>query len=179
MADVIEDDDEEGKKKSTLIPTLAVVGGLSLIAAGGGWFLGGSLSGSFLTDEKKQEIAKEAKLAALEGVGETKKEDGPSVPRISTEENGVVALEPITSNLAYPSENWIRLEISLLFDGSPDLELSEEIHQDITAYLRTVSMQQIQGPRGFQFLKEDLAERVEIRSQGKVKKIMIRTFVIE
>ena len=55
----------------------------------------------------------------------------------------------------------------------------EDVHQDIMAYLRTVSLQQVEGPRGFQYLKDDLQERVDLRSEGRVSKVMFRTLVIE
>ena len=42
-----------------------------------------------------------------------------------------------------------------------------------------VSLQQIQGPRGFQYLRDDLKERVDLRSEGRVTNLMFRTFVIE
>ena len=106
-----------------------------------------------------------------------KKEEG--LPHISTQANGVVQLEPITTNLAYPSDSWIRLEVALAFNGPPELAMAEDIHQDILGYMRTVSLQQIEGPRGFQYLKDDIQERVDLRSQGKVSKVMFRTLVIE
>ncbi|MNU00034.1 Flagellar basal body-associated protein FliL [compost metagenome] len=59
------------------------------------------------------------------------------------------------------------------------MKIAEDIHQDILAYLRTVSLQQIEGPRGFQYLKDDIQERVDLRSEGRVSKVMFRTFVIE
>jgi flagellar FliL protein len=93
--------------------------------------------------------------------------------------NGIVQLEPITTNLAYPSENWIRLEVALMFKGPVDNQLATDIHQDILAYIRTVSLQQIEGPRGFQYLRDDIQERVDLRSEGRVSKVMFRTFVIE
>ena len=99
--------------------------------------------------------------------------------RLATEANGIVALEPFTSNLAYPADNLVRMEIALAFNGQPDLVIAEEIHQDIMAYMRTVSLQQIQGPRGFQYLRDDLKERVDLRSEGRVTNFMFRTFVIE
>ncbi len=176
------DDEEEGKKKSGLILTIGIVLGLTVVAAGGGWVLGGMLSKNFLTDEKKKEIADAAAAAAIlaeGGGGEKNEAEGGGVPHISTEENGVYMLEPITSNLSYPSENWIRVEVALLFKGAPDVAMAEDIHQDIVAYLRTVSLQQIQGPRGFEYLREDLEERIALRSEGKVTKLMFRTFVIE
>jgi flagellar FliL protein len=46
-------------------------------------------------------------------------------------------------------------------------------------YMRTVTLQQIEGPRGFQYLKDDLEERADILSEGKVDKILFRTFVVQ
>ena len=94
-------------------------------------------------------------------------------------QENLVPLEPIMTNLSYPSDNWIRIEVSLVFTGNPDNVLADQIHQDILAYLRTVSLQQIEGPRGFQYLREDLRERVQLRSEGRVNDLLLRTFVIE
>jgi len=69
--------------------------------------------------------------------------------------------------------------VALMFNGPPDVKVAEDIHQDILAYIRTISLQQIEGPRGFQYLKDDIQERVDLRSQGRVSKVMFRTFVIE
>lgn len=66
-----------------------------------------------------------------------------------------------------------------MFKGPVEVNLAEDIHQDIMAYVRTVSLQQLEGPRGFQYLKDDIQERVDLRSQGRVSKVMFRTFVIE
>lgn len=160
---------DKKKKKSGSVMTIAALAVLTLLGAGGGWVLG-----TMITPQIK--AAEETKKAAEGGHG-GKEEEG--LPHISTEANGVVLLEPITTNLAYPSENWIRLEVALLFNGAPDVKISEDVHQDILAYLRTVSLQQVEGPRGFQYLKEDIQERVDLRSEGRVSKVMFRTFVIE
>jgi flagellar protein FliL len=180
--DASEEEGKSKKKKGGLIATVGVVVALTLLAGGGGWFLGGMLSGKFLTQEKKKELAKQAQVEAIlaaEGDKKKKKPGEDSLPHLATKENGVVMLEPITSNLAYPSENWIRLEIALMFTGKPDEQLAEEIHQDILAYLRTVSLQQVERARGFEYLKDDIKERAEIRSKGRVKDVLFRTFIIE
>lgn len=180
--DVPDGEEAPKKKGGGLIMTIVIVLILSAIAGGGGWYVGGMLSGKFITQEKKDEIAKksaEASAAAGEGKGEAKKPGEDSLPHLATEENGVVALEPITANLAYPSENWIRLEVALMFAGKPDEKVAEEIHQDIMAYLRTISLTQIQSARGFEHLRDDIKERAEIRSQGQIKDVMFRTFIVE
>ncbi len=173
-------------KKSSPIILIAALAVLTLVAGGGGWVVGGMLAPKPVTAEEAKLIEQaKAAVASKEAAekpaggehGGAKKDEG--LPLIATEANGVVQLDPITTNLAYPSENWIRLEIALLFKGTPDVSLSEQIHQDIAAYLKTVSLQQIQGPRGFQYLKDDIEERVDLRSEGRVTNVIFRTFVIQ
>lgn len=162
------------KKKGGMVMTIVGVLVVTLAGAGGGWVLGGMIAPKNPAADKP--AAADPHAAAAGGHGE-KKEEG--LPHISTSAAGVVQLEPITTNLAYPSDSWVRLEVALAFNGPPELIMAEQIHQDITAYMRTVSLQQIEGPRGFQYLKDDIQERVDLRSQGKVSKVMFRTFVIE
>lgn len=168
-----------GKKKSGLMATIAVVSVLTALGGGGGWVLGGMFGPQMQPPGEKQSQAPKAKEeAAAQESGKARKEDE-GLEHISTEENNVVQLEPITANLAFPTDSWIRLEVALLFKGKPDVTLAENVHQDIAAYLRTVTMQQIEGPRGFLYLKEDLEDRADLITEGKVAKIMFRTFVIE
>tara|TARA_R110002020_G_scaffold65144_1_gene172165 strand:- start:1191 stop:1703 length:513 start_codon:yes stop_codon:yes gene_type:complete len=170
MADTEDETEGTGKKKSGLIVTIAIVLVLSLVAGGGGWLLGGVLAPQVAVPEEEAAASVEPHGGAegeAEGEGE-----------IKAREN-LVQLEPITTNLSYPSDNWIRIEVSLVFTGDPDDELADQIHQDILAYLRTVSLQQIEGPRGFQYLRDDLRERVKLRSEGRVNDLLLRTFVIE
>ena len=91
----------------------------------------------------------------------------------------ILTLAPITTNLSFPSNSWVRVEVALVFDREPDPTLAELIHQDVMAYMRTVSLPQIEGPRGFQHLRDDLSERAVIRSNGRVSKLLFRTFLIE
>ena len=167
MADFDSEEDDDGKKKSGLIVTIAIVLVLSLIAAGGGWMVGGLIA----PQVDQPEMAADGKGDGEKDKKEDKAEDKPR--------ENVVALDPITTNLSYPSDNWIRVEVSLVFTNEPDIALADRIHQDILAYLRTVSLQQIEGPRGFQYLREDLRERVKLRSEGRVNDLLLRTFVIE
>lgn len=158
------------KKKSGLVMTVAAVLAVTVVGGAGGWFVGKMLAPE--VEPPKVEHAAEQKPAE----GGDKAE---GLPRIATEANGVIQLEPITTNLAFPTDRWVRLEVALLFKEKPDVKLAETIHQDIAVYLRTVSLQQIEGPRGFQYLKEDLQERADLISEGKVSRLMFRTFLIQ
>lgn len=91
----------------------------------------------------------------------------------------VIPLAPITTNLASPAETWVRLEASMVLDEPPEAELADSVHQDLLAYLRTVRMHQVQGASGFQHLRSELDERASIRSEGKVKRVLIRTLLFE
>ncbi len=173
MADA-EETDGKPKAKSAMLIMVAGLLALTLLGAGGGWLVGTMIAPNVKSAEQAEEAAQTASAS-----GGEKKEGEGALPHISTEANNVVQLEPITSNLAYPSENWVRLEVALLFNGPPDVKVAEDIHQDVLAYIRTVSLQQIEGPRGFQYLRDDIQERVDLRSQGRVSKVMFRTFVIE
>lgn len=171
MADNEDQEEEQGKKKSGLIVTIAVVLVLSGLAGGGGWVVGGMIAPQVAVEE---EAAVEAEESGEEGAEAEKDEEAENKSR-----ENVLPLDPITTNLSYPSESWIRIEVSLLFGGAPDQALADQIHQDVLSYLRTVSLQQIDGPRGFQYLRDDLRERVRLRSEGRVNDILFRTFVIE
>lgn len=170
MADT-ESEGESAKKSGSVVVTIAAVAGLSLAAIGGGWYLG-----SILAPQKK--ALEQAQAARLDH-NQSKDDEAANKELISTEANGVVLLQPLTTNLAYPSDTWIRLEVALLFRDQPDVKTAEAIHQDLMAYLRTVSLQQVEGARGFQHLREDLQERAVLRSKGRVESLMFRTFVIE
>lgn len=160
------------KKKSGLVLTIVAVLAVTIVGGAGGWFVGKMLA----PEVEPPKVEKKAEEAAAPEGG-AKKEEG--LPKLATTENGIVQLEPITTNLAFPTDRWVRLEVALMFKDKPDEKLAEAIHQDIAVYLRTVSLQQIEGPRGFQYLKEDLEERADMISEGKVQHLMFRTFLIQ
>ena len=106
-------------------------------------------------------------------------------PAPATEHAGSVNLldlPPIITNLAAPSDTWIRLEVSIVFDARevphPEV-LGGEIAGDLLAFLRTINVAQLEGPVGLQNLRQDLGERVAIRSLGKVSELVIRTLVVQ
>lgn len=170
MADKDKDGEGEGAKGSS---TGAILGVLlaSAIAAGGGVYLGWSQFG-------KQDAAQHAAKGAHGKVGEAAK---------YTDGSRVRDLQPITTNLAGTPAAWIRLEASVVLDpelksdekSKEEIELLRTINEDVVAFLRTVSLTQIQGPSGFQSLREDLDERVRIRSEGKIKELIVQSMILE
>ena len=73
------------------------------------------------------------------------------------------------TNLGAPQDTWVRLEGSIIFDPRtlqhPDA-VAGRIGDDILAYLRTVSLRQLEGPIGLENIRQDLNERAAIRSDG-------------
>ncbi|MDO9382599.1 MAG: flagellar basal body-associated FliL family protein [Hyphomicrobiaceae bacterium] len=169
-------DDEkagDGKSEKASSSTGAVLGVLlaSVIAAGGGVYLGWSQFG-------KQEPAKHAAKDAHGKAGKDEK---------YTDGSRVRDLQPITTNLAGTPPAWIRLEASVLLNpenaaepqSAEEVELLRVVNEDVVAFLRTVTLTQLQGPSGFQSLREDLDERVRIRSEGKIKELIVQSMILE
>jgi flagellar protein FliL len=98
------------------------------------------------------------------------------------EPSTILDLPPIVTNLGAPQDTWIRLEGSIVFDPKdlphPDA-VARKIGEDLLAYLRTVTLKQLEGPVGLQALREDLNERTATRSEGKVRELVLRTLVVQ
>jgi flagellar FliL protein len=97
-------------------------------------------------------------------------------------ETSLRELPPVIANLAEPSDAWVRVQASIVFDRKavpkPDL-VAAEIGGDILGFMRTLSVAQIGGASGLQHLREDLNERASIRSGGLVRELIIQTLVVQ
>ncbi|TPN54925.1 MULTISPECIES: flagellar basal body-associated FliL family protein [unclassified Mesorhizobium] len=152
-------------------PSLAVQGAMLLVvtaaAIGMGWMSGGYLKG----------------VGAPSSVPAAPENEGKTAEPAATHEPGagstLVVLAPITTNIASPAETWLRMEVSVVYDAPQPPAMSEDIHQDLLAFVRTLKMHQIEGASGYQHLKADLDERASIRSQGHAKQVLIRTLLLE
>ncbi|MBN7807346.1 flagellar basal body-associated FliL family protein [Agrobacterium rosae] len=166
-------------KKPSIVVTAGAIAVLSLLGLGGGWFVGNTLLvPAAPAAATPAPAAAEHAPAAAEG-GKGAPAAGGEHGAAGAAAPSLIALDPIVTNLGYPTDKWIRLELALQFTGPGDTSLAQDLHQEMLTYLRTVSLQQLQGPRGFQYLRDDLREIVDLRSKGRVSKILFRTFVIE
>ena len=94
----------------------------------------------------------------------------------------LIDLPPIVTNLASPSDTWVRLEASIVFDprALPHPEIvAAEIATDELAYLRTVGVKDLQGPIGLENIRQDLRDRALVRSGGKVTEMLLKTLVLQ
>ena len=158
----------EPKKGPSLVIQLAMLLAVTAAAIGMGWMSGGYLKGvggpATVPAAPENQANAEQPAAAHE-----QPDAGPLL----------VALAPITTNLAAPADVWIRLEASVLYDVPQATTVSDDIHQDLLALVRTLKMHQIEGASGYQHLKADLEERAAIRSGGHAKQVLIRTLLLE
>jgi flagellar FliL protein len=136
-------------------------------AIGMGWMSGGYLTGAGAPSSVPAAPENEGKVA--EPAAAQQPGTGPTL----------VALAPITTNIASPADTWIRMEASVVYDTPQPPAMTEDIHQDLLAFVRTLKMHQIEGASGYQHLKADLEERAAIRSGGHAKQILIRTLLLE
>jgi flagellar FliL protein len=94
----------------------------------------------------------------------------------------LVDLPPIVTNISAPADLWVRVEASIVLDGKttphPEI-LAAEIATDGLAYLRTLTIAQIQGPIGLENIRQDLADRAVVRSNGKVSELILKTLVVQ
>jgi len=168
-----EDDEEPGvasppaaSNRTSLLVLVAAIAALTALGAGSGGLLGLHLRG-------KMESAVQTKA------------DNVVVPEVKGAYPAGVELRtltPIVTNLASPEHTWIRLEAALVMETDQSAEakvLTAQIAEDIVAFLRTVPLSQVQGPSGFQNLREDLKDRVRVRSNGKAQDLVIQALIIE
>jgi flagellar FliL protein len=103
-------------------------------------------------------------------------------PDCAAGSSNILDLPPVVTNLGAPADAFIRVEASIVFDAkaTPHPEvLAAEIATDELAYLRTLSLPEIQGPIGLANLRQDLSDRAITRSGGKVSEYILRTLVVQ
>jgi len=172
------------KTGPSIIIQIAILLVMTAAAVGIGWFSGSYLNGTVSRDPAAVEGEAAAKPAKVDGHGTDAGGHGGAKDEHGDAEAAgnplLLDLPPIMTNIAAPSDVWLRVELSVVFDEAPtDPGMADAIHQDLLAFVRTVKMHQIEGASGFQHLKADLGERASIRSGGHAKEILIRTLLFE
>ncbi|MGO9007091.1 MAG: flagellar basal body-associated FliL family protein [Beijerinckiaceae bacterium] len=147
-----------------LLQWLGVTIAMSFVAVGAGGLFGLQIVGQVresVANAGKAEAAVGSKYAA---------------------DTGLANLPPIVTNLADPPDAWVRLQAAIVFDTkavpAPDV-LAAQISEDFLGFLKTLTVGQIGGASGLQHLREDLGERASIRSEGRVRELIIETLVVQ
>lgn len=168
------------KSGPSIVIQIAVLLVMTGAAIGIGWLSGSYLNGTAPQEAAADDAASPKDHGAAGGHGEAQGGEGHEGEMPGTGNPLVLDLGTITTNLAAPSDTWLRLELSVVLDApSEDPLLAGAIQQDLLAFMRTMKLHQIEGASGFQHLKADLLERASIRSDGHVKAVLVKTLLFE
>jgi flagellar FliL protein len=168
--------DDQAKKKDKsprsrrgLIQTIIAAGAVTVVGAGLGIVLGFKTASGIeqaIAARRAAEPAAEAPIRSIKYSGDLV----------------LKTIDPVITNLAEPSDVWVRLETAMIFDNgkleNPDVTAAE-IQQDIMSYLRTMSLAQFESPSALQHLREDLNERVAVRTGGQVKELILKALIVQ
>lgn len=185
MASTIEHQ-AEGKKGPSMVMLLVAYAIITLIAGGAGFGVSATMlkpasmaptmepaGAKAPAEEAVHASASAGHGAEKDNTAETEGHGG------ATQKLSIVDLPSITTNLVDPTDAWIRMELSLVFEGDSDTTLAQEVHQDIIAYVHTMKLYNLRGGSGYQHLMEDLGERAAIRTEGRVKRVLVRSLILE
>lgn len=178
MSDATIIENEEPKKPSIVVRlVLPVI--LILASAGAGFgFAKGYVAPMF--DQQAAMIKAEAKDAEAKMAMKGKDANAEQVDSSGEETmTSIVPLSPVVTNLAEPSDVWVRAEFSLVFDDMPEAGMPEQIQADFVAHLRSLNLKNLEGSSGFQHLIADLNELAMMRSEKKVSRVLVRAFLVE
>ena len=186
MAEETTPDEEEQAapaKKESVVGFLIAVFLVSVIAVGAGWFVGGQLqsSGSDMMKgaESKTKINEKTKQTKKEKPEDEKKEENKND---NEKPKSFVILKPLLVELAKSNNSWVRLELALLVDEEAGLENEEKqlmVSNDLTTFIRTISLAQLSGPSGYLHFREDLIDRARLATEGMVRDVIIVSMVAE
>jgi flagellar FliL protein len=114
---------------------------------------------------------------------EASKEAEPAKPSTSRFPNDALEIEipSIIVNLQGDPGARVRLDVSIIaaHGTSEASTLKNEVKEDVVAYLKGLSVADIEGARGFQNLRQQLDDRAKIRGRGTILGLLIGGFVIE
>ena len=142
-----------------LVPMLV----LTLAAAGGGALIGKQIVSATRASDDKPAPTPEAGRPVAAATRSLKE------------------LAPVVTNLAAPEGAWIRLQTAIVYDKTDAAAidaLAPKVSEDVLTFVRTLTLDQIQGASGLEALRDDLNERARLRSDGKVRELLIEMLVV-
>lgn len=94
----------------------------------------------------------------------------------------IVPLPAVVASLTGEPKAWLRMESSVLFEGDAPADaplLASKIAADLVAFLRTLTLAQVEGASAFQHLRDDLTERIRVRGGDKARELIIQSLIVE
>ena len=155
----------KGSAMGLIIPVLVV----TLAAAGGGFLVA-------------RQVVAQAKAAAAGEPAAAADKPTPAAVAAAGRQPDIKELTPVVPNLAAPAGAVVRLQAAIVYDKAfaPQAELlAAKIGDDTLAYMKSLTVAQLEGAEGLQHLREDLGERAALRSDGRVRDVLIETLVVQ
>jgi flagellar FliL protein len=113
---------------------------------------------------------------------DARKTDAPA-PAAGTATNSIITrVPPVIANLKLPEGMWVRLDtviVSSQLDAQEAALLTSQFGQDTLQYMQTLSLNDLEGSQALTNLRQDLLERVQSRSNGRVKELIITSLVVQ
>ena len=188
--------DDKKSGGSGIVAMAAIFGTVTVLAIGAGWYVGSQIRS--VTEAKLEETAgqdngskpvdaaKDTSHASNAKPGEHGSEAS------SNDEHGgvmsifdkpsVLKLDPIVSNIGTSGNQWVRLEIAVIYgsdSGSVEDVEKSNISEAIIAMLRLKDKSELSGPSGFLQFREDLVDTVMVSTEGRAKSAKILSMVVE
>lgn len=157
----------KGSAMGLIVPVLV----LTLAAAGGGFLVA-------------RQVVAQAKAAAAAEPAAAPATDKPTPAAVAAavSQTDIKELTPVVTNLAAPEGAVVRLQAAIVYDKAfaPQAELlAAKIGDDTLAYMKSLTVAQLEGAEGLQHLREDLGERAALRSDGRVRDVLIEALVVQ
>lgn len=152
------------KKSSLLMGIVVPLLALTVVAGGGGALVGRQI------------------VSAIRAQASPVVAAAPTPRAQENESSAIKELQPVLTNLQAPEGAWVRLQTAIVYDKSdaPQIDvLSARIGEDVLAFMKTLTVAQLQGASGLQHLREDLNERASLRSDGRVRELVIEMLVVQ
>ena len=178
------DGEEQPKSKSGLVPSIIAVVVLSAIAVGAGWFVASQNAPSKMAsvaEKPAKKLSKKLKKSDNKKQAADAHGDAESSELYSSD-NVFTKFEPFIVNLPRSGNTLIRLELGMLANSGYSIAnpaTQAELVSGISTYLKTVELDLYSGPSGYLHLREDLLERAQLTSKGKVRKVFILSMAVE
>lgn len=193
--------DKSGKKAGGgLFATVTVFGFVTVLAVGAGWYLGSRIRTVTQAQIESASVtetgaARKSEIGAPRSREQRKTEQGSQGHGGETAADAShgaiqsffggpssVKLEPIICNIGASGDEWMRLQIAVVYGpdaGTVSDAEKYEINEAIIAMMRRKDKSDLDGPSGFLHFREDLVDTVMISTGGRATSAKILSMVVE
>ena len=166
-------------KKESMIGFFLGILIVTIIAVSSGWSLGKSFIHNFSAENNLQTTE-----SPIESASDKKNENNQDEenPGLEASSGLVEKLDPIIVALSDSQNTFLRLELAVVTgstDALNDAEKKVRLVNDISAFARTLSLDQISSPSGYIHFREDIIDRARISTGILIKDVLILSMVAE